>query len=146
MRPTEALIQTGNFELHAQDESDFFIDTDALSPPSVRAAAAWLVEEFLPPFSEVVGIPRGGLPLAIALQEHARESGCLLIADDVLTTGASMREWRAKLWDQAGSRGIHGAVLFARGPYPEWITPLFTLTGVPRIRSPEHLGLGGEDD
>lgn len=128
MRPEEALFKTGNFELHAQDKSDFFIDTDALSPGSVRAAAAWMLD-FLPPFSEVVGIPRGGLPLAIAFQEHTSEEGCLLIADDVLTTGSSMKEFRNRYAEHAGARGIHGAVLFARGRCPTWVTPLFALWG-----------------
>jgi adenine/guanine phosphoribosyltransferase-like PRPP-binding protein len=48
------------------------------------------------------------------------ESDRLLIVDDVWTTGGSMEEHRA-------GRDAIGAVLFARGPVADWVTPLFTL-------------------
>jgi hypothetical protein len=47
-----------------------------------------------------------------------------LIVDDVLTTGASMEAARAKLWP--GSLPL-GVVIFARGPCPDWVWPIFRL-------------------
>ena len=51
-----------------------------------------------------------------------RLCGDMLIVDDVLTTGASMEHERAR----CSGRTI-GVVLFARGPCPEWIHPVFRM-------------------
>lgn len=118
---SEALFQRGEHQLHSGGSSRWLIDVDALSDESIEAAAEWLAS-LLPPFGSVVGIPEGGLRLAKAMEKHATE-GPVLIVDDVLTTGASMETERE-------GHEI-GAVLFARGPCPEWVTPLFEL-GAPQ--------------
>lgn len=64
-------------------------------------------------------MPRGGLRLAEALKLYVTE-GALLIVDDVLTTGASMEEFR-------NGREALGAVIFARGHCPSWVVPLFQM-------------------
>ena len=66
------------------------IDSTALSPSDWECLAA-IYADGAPPVGEVVGIPRGGLAFAKALQKHTTPwSHALLVADDVYTTGASM--------------------------------------------------------
>ena len=50
----------------------------------------------------------------------------VLIVDDVLTTGNSMNKLLHSL-PYEHERGIVGAVVFARGPCPTWIKPLFQM-------------------
>lgn len=118
------LFQAGSVMLHSGQVSDFKIDCDVLSDADLETLAR-LIAERCGPFGAVEGVPRGGLRLASALMPHAT-TGRLLIVDDVLTTGASMEQQRAE-------RDAIGAVIFARGPCPSWVTPLFTLAalGVP---------------
>lgn len=110
------LLQFGNFVLSSGRRSQFKIDCDSLSDVDIATAAAWLAE-MLPPFGLVEGVPRGGLRLAEAMRPYAT-TGPLLICDDVSTSGASLERQRA-------GREAIGAVLFARGPCPAWVTPLF---------------------
>lgn len=110
------LLQLGDFALASGRKSRFKIDCDALSDADIATAAAWLAE-LLPPFGWVEGVPRGGLRLAAALRFYA-SIGPLLVVDDVFTTGNSMERQRA-------GREAIGAVIFARGPCPPWVTPLF---------------------
>ena len=118
MKPAASLFHADQFTLHSGGSSPFKIDCDALSDADVCAVATWL-RSILPLFGEIEGVPQGGMRLADALRSH-RTAGPLLIVDDVLTTGASMETQRA-------GREAIGAVIFARGPCPLWITPLFTL-------------------
>ena len=124
----EHLFNAGAFTLHGGGQSDFKIDCSVLTYPDWEALAALAVKR-LPPFTCTYGIARGGTWFAAALQHHATNPSDrpqLLIVDDVLTTGASMEAARARM----GSLGTYaiGGVVFARGPCPAWITPLFTLT------------------
>jgi hypoxanthine phosphoribosyltransferase len=91
-----------------------------------------MLAERLPPFAAVVGVPRGGLALADQLRHHASAQGrCILLVDDVLTTGRSMGEVRDRLL-AAGNEHVRGAVVFARGPVvPDWVTPLFQMPPAP---------------
>jgi hypothetical protein len=74
-----------------------------------------------PQFYGVIGIPTGGLKLAQQLEQYAVDDGYLLIVDDVLTTGGSMMSMR-KQYPEA-----RGLVVFARGPCPAWVTPIFQM-------------------
>ncbi len=115
-----ALFQLGAFQLHSGEHADFKIDCDALTDRDWDALAL-MVTRRVPPFDDVEGVPRGGLNLAAAIARNtARRQGPVLIVDDVLTTGASMEAQRA-------GRDAIGAVIFARGPCPTWITPLFQM-------------------
>lgn len=124
-----SLFQLGEFTLHSGAKSAWKIDCDALTDGDWEAVAAMLCE-MLPPFGSVHGIPRGGIKLAEALSKRVSSGGPRLIVDDVLTTGGSMAGARTDPSDM-------GAVLFARGPCPEWIVPLFRVApslwrGTPR--------------
>lgn len=126
LEPSEAaepkhLFRLGEVTLSSGQQSDFKIDCDALTDADLQCIAKLLASR-LPPYNEVFGVPAGGLRLAAAMRKFGQEGEYpLLIVDDVLTTGASMECKRA-------DRNAVGAVIFARGPVPSWITPLFTMT------------------
>lgn len=111
------LIVAEEFISHAGRLLDFKIECDALSDADIAALAAVIARRIK--FGSVYGVPRGGLRLAKALEPYAT-SGPRLIVDDVLTTGKSMVE----VMDSTTDRGV---VIFARGPCPDWITPIFSL-------------------
>jgi len=117
-----SLFQRGRFQLHSGDVAYWKIDCDALTDGDIDTLAS-LAFDVLPSFGLVEGVPNGGLRLAASLQAYSRKGvDKLLIVDDVLTTGASMEEQRA-------GRDAIGLVIFARGPAPGWVTPLFTWAG-----------------
>ena len=95
------------------------IECDDLTQMDWACLAEVISRRFL--FSEVVGVPRGGLALAKALQPYCT-SGPRLIVDDVLTTGQSMEGVRRYQDDV-------GVVVFARGPCPDWVYPIFRCEG-----------------
>lgn len=118
------MFRVGSFTLHGGAQSYWKIDCDSLHDEDIEALAVVISRRSLP-FSHVEGVPRGGLRLAAALDRHTQPeipTPRLLIVDDVLTTGSSMEFHRA-------GRGAIGAVLFARGQVPPWVTALFTLNG-----------------
>jgi len=112
------LFQLGSFVLNSGRPADFKIESDALTDDDWKCLA-YLLSKRVAPFGSVEGVPRGGLKLAGYLKEYATE-GPVLIVDDVLTTGGSMDRVRA-------GRTANGAVVFARGVTPDWITPLFVM-------------------
>jgi len=118
------LLQWGEpFRLHSGAKSRFKIDADALSESDCLAVAE-VMAPCLPPFAVVEAVPSSGSAagwLAQSFVHLCSPSGGLLIVDDVLTTGASME-------DQRGGREAIGAVIFARGPVPSWVTPMFKLS------------------
>ena len=78
---------------------------------------------------KVVGVPRGGIPFAGAIERYLAANGGMdpngitLILDDVLTTGDSMEEAKKK----EGDKNAYGVVVFARGECPSWVKPLFSI-------------------
>lgn len=118
------LFRRGNFSLASGEKSDFKIDCDALSEEDM-GCIAYLLSRAVGPFSMVEGVPKGGLRLAKCMREYTSASGPLLIVDDVYTTGGSiLRFMIAKGWNH---KAPIGAVIFARNPPPNWVTPLFSL-------------------
>ena len=119
------LFQLGDFILASGARSEFKIDCDALSDNGLECLA-YLLARRCGWFAWAVGVPRGGLRLANAINAGAYytkhvTNAPTLIVDDVLTTGASMELLRRRF------PKARGGVLFARGPCPDWITPLFRL-------------------
>lgn len=116
------LFRLGNFKLASGSTTAWKIDCDALTDDDWEALA-FIAHCRLPDFSTVSGVPNGGLRFAEKLQRYCKpNSGRHLIADDVLTTGSSM-EWNAVIC----SMPVIGVVVFARGPCPDWVTPLFQM-------------------
>lgn len=114
------LFRWGQFVGNSGLVLPFKIDCDTLEQEDWTCLAR-LTAERVGSFGEVEGVPRGGLPFQEALLP-LRGNGPLLIVDDVCTTGGSLERHRA-------GRTAVGVVVFARGPTPPWVTPLFTWTG-----------------
>ena len=93
------------------------IECDALTDEDIETLA--YVGAGLCTFGSVIGIPRGGLRLAKALEQYIT-SGPPLIVDDVLTTGGSM------LSAHIGRPDAIGLVIFARGTTPTWVCAIFS--------------------
>ncbi len=113
------LFKLGEFKSHSGDTLQWKIDCDALTVED-WSCLAWMIFDKVGKFGEVEGVPKGGLILEALLTFYIYEPGPLLIVDDVLTTGNSMEEHR-------NGRDAIGAVVFARGPCPDWITPIFRM-------------------
>ena len=70
---TEAkLFSVGDFISHAGLPLKWKIECDAISPDQWSALAEMIMDYQTEPFSRVVGIPRGGLPLEWAMQKHVQ--------------------------------------------------------------------------
>lgn len=121
------LFQTGNFKLNSGKESSWKIECDSLTDDDI-AALAEMIRQMVGPFNAVIGVPRGGLRLASALRPFASGFFPCLIVDDVLTTGGSMERTKKEYARTYGHlTPVNGAVIFARGPCPSWIKPLFQM-------------------
>jgi len=126
------LFDIGDFTLHSGEKSHWKIDCDALTDDDI-SVIAMLMHNMIGPATgvkKVIGIPKGGLRLANEFINHVnmRNYGQTVIVDDVLTTGKSMWDMRAKhnlIEDEAV-----GLVIFARGKCPWWVHPLFQYKGV----------------
>jgi hypothetical protein len=117
------LFQRGTFTFASGAISPFKIECDALTEED-WATLAMLIAERVPPFSEVHGVPTGGICLAEALKSYATE-GKALVVDDVWTTGGSMTRFIGQTY--LDLKGFHRAVVFAHNPVPEGVTALFQL-------------------
>lgn len=118
------LFEKKTWRMHSGAESNFKIECDSLTFFDWDTIA-YLIAKYIP-FSEVAGVPRGGLKLSRSLKEYRQGSGPLLIVDDVLTTGKSMERMKDVYLEQY-ENDIVGVVLFARGKCPDWITPIFQM-------------------
>lgn len=115
------------FVLHSGGLSDWRINADSLTDDQLASLARWYATSFGKPYGFVLGIPRGGLRFARALRAYTTPgSQRLLVADDVCTTGESLAGYHY------GDPDCIGVVIFARGPVPNWVTPLFAVAGAPQ--------------
>ena len=114
------LFQNSAFILSSGMQSNFKIECDVLTDDDWQTLAVIISNNFK--FSQVIGVPTGGIKLANKLCDFCSH-GPILVVDDVLTTGRHMEEVRANL-DRCGKDYI-GVVVFSRGKCPDWITPIF---------------------
>ena len=123
------LFQKVDFISHAGIPLKWKIECDAIKPEEWDCFATMIMDYQTEPFSRVVGIPRGGLPLQYALERYITKGDHpWLVVDDVYTTGTSFREFcttKDTMW-------AHKWVVFARKPIPtgEGIQALFTMPEV----------------
>ena len=88
------LFQKINFISHAGIPMSYKIECDGISKDEWSALAEMIMDFEKRPFSKVVGIPRGGLPLQWALEPYITEGNHpWMVVDDVYTTGTSFREF-----------------------------------------------------
>jgi orotate phosphoribosyltransferase len=125
---TPQLFEIGDFILHSGQRTNFRINCDVLTAEVWRAIAAFAAP-IIGDFTQIHSIPRGGDALANAMQPYANfaptpRSVTVLICDDVLTTGASMKKAQ-NMYPDVRTKGL---VLYARGPAPNWIKVVFTLS------------------
>ena len=122
------LFQKIDFISHAGIPMSYKIECDAISKTEWSALAEMIMDFEKRPFSKVVGIPRGGLPLQWALEPYVTEGNHpWMVVDDVYTTGTSFREFCTT----KETMFAHKWVIFARkpiNPYDE-ISALFTMPG-----------------
>lgn len=90
------LFQTGIFRLHSGAVSPYKVECDALMWEDWGTLADLIAAQV--PFSAVEGVPTGGIKLALCLAQYAQPGSAhpLLLVDDVLSTGASMEQQRAR--------------------------------------------------
>ena len=121
------LFQSVDFISHSGLELKWKIECDALSDPEWFTISQMIMEISVP-FKEAIGIPRGGTKLGNLLNQYGtgKRKDPVLLVDDVLTTGESMKQFKTKRSWRYPSDYI-GWVVFARNECPDWVTALFQM-------------------
>lgn len=115
------------FKMKSGGMSDFKIECDALKEEDYDTIAFLISRKVK--YKKAYGVPRGGLVFAEKLNKYAsNESDLILIAEDVVTTGKSMEDFREKLMQENSTyKNILGVTAFSRGPLPMWIKSVMHL-------------------
>ena len=89
------LFQYGDFKSHAGLPLKWKLECDAIKDEEWDCVAKMIMDYQKRPFYKAVGIPRGGVKMANALQKYASgdPSHFTLICDDVFTTGTSFKNF-----------------------------------------------------
>lgn len=117
---------------HAGGTLHWKIECDALTATDWECLAL-MAASMLPDFHTVEGIPRGGLPFSDALREHETPgANCWLLADDVWTTGTSMRDRIAPMYNQSDPDWPMCVVAFNRSGdlLPLWCRAVLSVNGL----------------
>ena len=128
------LFQDGNFTSHAGLPLKWKLECDAINDNEWRCIAKMVMDYQDRPFYKAVGIPRGGLKFAEAMNEYAsgNDTDQIMICDDVFTTGTSMLDFIKEeypLWSMGQG---YRWVVFARNSsnvHPFHTKALFTMPG-----------------
>lgn len=128
-----SLLQWGDFTLHSGGKSWWRIDCDAFKDSEIHLLAK-LIAEKVGEFDFIrypKSHPGSSVPkLASALERYARHrefgTEIMLVVDDVLTTGKSIQPYYESNGAHNGIE-VKGAVIFARGECPDWVTPIFRM-------------------
>lgn len=137
---TEArLFEHGDFTSHAGLPLKWKLECDAISPDEWKAIAKMVMDYQERPFYKAVGIPRGGVPFADAMNEYASgdPSDQIMICDDVFTTGTSMQDFIKENYPEWTAGQGFRWVVFARQPcyeHPHHVRALFTMPKLPDPR------------
>ena len=116
------LFEDKKFISHSGKPLSFKIECDALTDEDLATLAKLVAMNIT--FDLAYGVPNGGCRFAATLNEYRshNRNDKLLIVDDVLTTGTSMEDTKLMFGD---GDDILGIVIFARGPCPNWVIPIF---------------------
>lgn len=126
------LFVAKDFIAHSGQLEKFKIECDALTNDDIETLAMMIHIEFTGmgmEFSEAYGVPSGGNRIAKAFEKYLnKKSNCILVLDDVLTTGRSMKEFVATDLKNS-SKEVAGCVIFDRsfGKAPSWVHSLFKM-------------------
>jgi orotate phosphoribosyltransferase-like protein len=121
-----SLLVNNSFKSHSGLDLDFKIDCDALTDFDLETLASIVSKKYS--FSDVFGIPMGGLRFAAALDKYCtKNSFDVLVVDDVMTTGNSFRDFKNEWF--LDDDNVIGITIFSRGykNTPEWVNSIFTL-------------------
>ena len=132
LEPFRQLLQFGWFCSHSKFQLPWKIDCSAFSDGDWECIASIIRWKFA--FSKVIGIPRGGLKLQKLLEGYTELGYPTLIVDDASTANNSFIEARKDI-----EGPVFGVVVFARGPVPNWVWPIFTVNDWAQSRA---TGLG----
>lgn len=119
------LLKSGDFISHSRLTLPFKINCDSLSNDDINCIAEYIGSRC--EFGVALGIKRGGIRLAEALEPYAIQEAPfnVLVVDDVLTTGHSMKQFKANLPKEVHPDDVIGWVIFARIETPQWINYVF---------------------
>ena len=119
-----SLFSLGDFTSHSGKLLHWKIECDHLTEDDWECIAFMIQER--QDFQEVIGIPKGGIPLQNALDKYKtfNMAAPLLIVDDVLTTGKSFQEFNQ---NRGLAPFIVRWVVFSRIEPPDGINALFIM-------------------
>ena len=131
-RTSARLFESGDFISHAGLPLKWKLECDAIRPTEWKALAKMVMDYQERPFYKAVGIPRGGIPFADAMNEYAsgNPNDQIMVCDDVFTTGTSMREFIKETFPEWTAGQGFRWVVFARQPcneHPNHVRALFTM-------------------
>ena len=126
------LFQDGDFKSHAGLPLKWKLECDAITDDEWRCLAKMVMDYQERLFYKAVGIPRGGLKFAEAMNEYAsgNEEDSIMICDDVFTTGTSFKEFINENYPMWSAGQGFRWVVFARRPcyeHPHHVRALFTM-------------------
>lgn len=127
-----SLFKNGQFQASSGVSLPFKIDCDSLTDEDLETLAIQCRKMF--PAYKYYSVSRGGDRFFEHLNKMVYSFGKDIervhqyIVDDVWTTGKSVVDFAIQrgLFHDLG-KGTRCLVIFARGPYPGWVTPLFKL-------------------
>tara|TARA_B110000495_G_scaffold203689_1_gene228812 strand:- start:1691 stop:2101 length:411 start_codon:yes stop_codon:yes gene_type:complete len=125
------LFQRYDYKSHANLDLTWKLECDAISDGEWSVLARIISELESRPFSDVVGIPRGGVKLENEMLNYVsgNKNDPVLIVDDVWTTGTSFKEFVGihvieKMTEHVG---WFGWCIFARTQTSNHVTALFQM-------------------
>jgi hypothetical protein len=126
------LFKEVDFISHAGVPLSWKLECEALSIAEWSCLAKMILEYEKRPFSIAMGIPRGGVLLANALDRYGtnKAKDPILVVDDVYTTGTSFREYCEDLFPD---RDVIKWCVFARKPTTDGVKALFTMPDIEDI-------------
>jgi len=125
------LFQRYDYKSHANLDLTWKLECDAISDGEWSVLARIISELESRPFSDVVGVPRGGVKLENEMLNYVsgNKNDPVLIVDDVWTTGTSFKEFVGihvieKMTEHVG---WFGWCIFARTQTSNHVTALFQM-------------------